>query len=78
MLENTGEILLKEMQGFSFKVMLKLPNVKRALVVKEGNVSFNDAHNTFYLRLYGVRHMVTDRERQRDREREYIKQIYII
>ena len=27
---------------------------------KEGNVLFNDAHNTFYLRLYGVRHMVKD------------------
>ena len=25
---------------------------------KEGNVLFNDAMNTFYLRLYGVRHMV--------------------
>ena len=27
---------------------------------KEENVLFNDALNTFYLRLYGVRHMVTD------------------
>ena len=27
---------------------------------KEGIVSFNDALNTFYLRLYGVRHMVKD------------------
>ena len=27
---------------------------------KEGNVLFNDARNTFYLRLYGVRHMVKD------------------
>ena len=26
----------------------------------EGNVLFNDAFNTFYLRLYGVRHMVKD------------------
>ena len=25
---------------------------------KEGNVLFNDALNTFYLRLYGIRHMV--------------------
>ena len=34
--------------------------------MKEGNVLFNDALNTFYLRLYGVRHMVknhSDRER---------------
>ena len=29
--------------------------------LKEGNVLFNDALNTFYLRLYGVRHMVKDR-----------------
>ena len=27
---------------------------------KEGNVLFNVALNTFYLRLYGVRHMVKD------------------
>ena len=35
---------------------------------KEGHVVFNDALNTFYLRLYGVRHnMVKD---QSDNERE--------
>ena len=28
--------------------------------MKEENVLFNDAFNTFYLRLYGVRHMVKD------------------
>ena len=27
---------------------------------KEGNVLFNEQLNTFYLRLYGVRHMVKD------------------
>ena len=27
---------------------------------EEGNVLFNDALNTFYLQLYGVRHMVKD------------------
>ena len=27
---------------------------------KEGSVLFNDARNTFYLRLYGVEHMVKD------------------
>ena len=27
---------------------------------KEGNGLFNDASNTFYLRLYGVEHMVKD------------------
>ena len=34
---------------------------------KEGNVLFNDALNTIYLRLYGVRHMVKDHS---DSERE--------
>ena len=28
--------------------------------LKEGNVLFNNALNTFYLRLYGVKHMVED------------------
>ena len=28
--------------------------------IRERNVLFNDALNTFYLRLYGVRHMVKD------------------
>ena len=40
--------------------------VETARRKKEGNVLFNDALNTFYLRLYGVRHMVknhSDRER---------------
>ena len=27
---------------------------------KEGNVLFNDALSTFYLRLYGITHMVRD------------------
>ena len=27
---------------------------------RERNVLFNDALNTFYLRLYGIRHMVKD------------------
>ena len=40
---------------------------------RERDVLFNDALNTFYLRLYGVRHMVkdhSDSERERERERE--------
>ena len=28
--------------------------------MKEGNVLFNDTLNTFYLRLYGMKHMVED------------------
>ena len=34
---------------------------------RERNVLFNDALNTFYLRLFGVRHMVKDHS---DSERE--------
>ena len=30
------------------------------MMMRERNVLFNDALNTFYLRLYGVRHMVKD------------------
>ena len=30
------------------------------LSIVDGNVLFNDALNTFYLRLYGVGHMVKD------------------
>ena len=30
------------------------------VIMKEGSVLFNDAHNTFYLRLYRFRHMVKD------------------
>ena len=30
------------------------------LLRKKGNVLFNDALNTFYLRLYGVGHMVNE------------------
>ena len=41
--------------------------VKFSYSDKEGNVLFNDAFNTFYLRLYGVRHMVKDHS---DSERE--------
>ena len=33
---------------------------KRRERTNERNVLFNDALNTFYLRLYGVRHMVKD------------------
>ena len=34
-----------------------LPNRKH-MEGKKGNVLFNDAFNTFYIRLYGVGHMV--------------------
>ena len=34
---------------------------------KEGNVLFNDTLNTFYLRLYGVGHMVKDHSDRREK-----------
>ena len=37
---------------------------------RERNVLFNDAINTFYLRLYGVRHMVKDHSDSEKGERE--------
>ena len=40
-------------------VLLKL-ETQLATGRKEGNVLFNDALNTFHLRLYGVRHMAKD------------------
>ena len=43
------------------------------VIWKEGNVLFNDALNTFYLRLYGVRHMVKDHsDSEREREMFYL------
>ena len=46
---------------FKNKYMIVITHVGFADVNrKEGNVLFNDALNTFYLRLYGVRHMVKD------------------
>ena len=37
---------------------------------KERIVLFNDALNTFYLRLYGVRHMVKGEERKNERKKK--------
>ena len=37
------------------------PHSRRSILTrKEGNVLFNGAFNTFYLRLYGVTHMIKD------------------
>ena len=44
------------LQWLSF--LLPSPYTPKLIIRKEGNVLFNDALNTFYLRLYGVRHMV--------------------
>ena len=34
----------------------RVHGVLKGAVLKEGNVLFNDTLNTFYLRLYGVKH----------------------
>ena len=39
------------------------------LYIYKGNVLFNDALNIFYLRLYGVQHMLKDHS-DSERERE--------
>ena len=40
-----------------YGILIEVILVKRK---KEANVLFNDVLNTFYLRLYGLRHMVKD------------------
>ena len=52
---------------FGVKTHKKAENTTQSLLYvsfavnrKEGNVLFNDTLNTFYLRSYGVRHMVKD------------------
>ena len=43
-------------------ISLKPPRsiTSKSVLERKGNVLFNDALNTFYLRLYGVGHMVKD------------------
>ena len=43
-----------------FRMKIMTSEMMILLLMKEGHVLFNDALNTFYLRLYGVRHMVKD------------------
>ena len=49
---------------FTYGYMASVIWLRTILIVRKGarerNVLFNDALNTFYLRLYGVRHMVKD------------------
>ena len=46
--------------GYFVTNMLKHVLVRTGGLERERNVLFNDALNTFYLRLYGVRHTVKD------------------
>ena len=47
-------------RNYNFNVAVKKPYRHIISCERERNVLFNDALNTFYLRLYGVRHMVKD------------------
>ena len=58
-------VLLQTQRGLNidteFTKIDQLKKKKKTLArERERNVLFNDALNTFYLRLYGVRHMVKD------------------
>ena len=58
-----GGLCLKEHTSNGLLVAITVMRVLMFFIEhchKEGNVLFNDACNTFYLRLYGVRHMVKD------------------
>ena len=46
--------------GWNFHTHEQVTFSPRQLAPWNGNVLFNDALNTFYLRLYGVRHLVKD------------------
>ena len=51
--------------------MIKLEKYEYFKDRKEGNVLFNDALNKFYLRLYGVRHMLKDHSDSENRHIGY-------
>ena len=57
----TTELRFSSYAGDKLKVQTKKIDYSHRMNWKEGNVFlFNDALNTFYLRLYGVRPMVKD------------------
>ena len=51
---------LKHLQYLTDNANINLKTNKDIYNARERNVLFNDTLNTFYLRLYGVRHMVKD------------------
>ena len=57
---NTTECTLGRKEGNVFYLTTHTKHFIIRLYGRERNVLFNDALNTFYLRLYGVRHMVKD------------------
>ena len=63
------------MEGNEERIQIHDVSQVSSPIERERNVLFNDALSTFYLRLYGVRHMVkdhSDSEREREREMFYL------
>ena len=56
----TGFFHLLMVIMLTIELLLSNLSNKGIIMDKEGNVLFNDALNTFYVRLYGVRHMAKD------------------
>ena len=62
-MEKVGNLVWKELERYV--TYYRMNEESRYLIMermreREKNVLFNDALNTFYLRLYGIRHMVKD------------------
>ena len=55
-----SQISAQQWRGNSYKIDLYICIQTSCITRKERNVLFKDAFNTFYLRLYGVRHIVKD------------------
>ena len=59
-----GYTMFVSYRSMIYVVLRKVPFFllffKSYIYIKEGNVLFNDTLNTFYLRLYGIKHMVKD------------------
>ena len=54
------DVMLAETISVSGKQLCCISFDQSKILERERNVLFNDALNTFYLRLYGVSHMVKD------------------
>ena len=59
----TVQSIIETKTGFKRKLIVRTTETKFeaiSAIEQEGNALFNDALNIFYLRLYGVGHMVKD------------------
>ena len=60
LLTHVGFLITESVRKLLVSVCGRTVYMHDVLTLGERNVLFNDALNTFYLRLYGVRHMVKD------------------